>query len=549
MNDPQTDHVARQLNLSDYLRILKRRKWVVVAATVLVTAATIVVSVRQHNVYSASAQVLIDRQDLTAAVTGAPQDPTLTEDPARFTATQASLARGTAVVKLAIANSALKDRTAAKLLLESSVTPNPSADLLNFTVHDSDPIKAAELVNAYAAAYVSYKLDIDTTSLKKARNQLIAQIATLRGRGAENTAQYRNLVTNEQQLHTMELLQSPDTVLTHPTTGTKIAPTPKRDGLLGLGFGLLIGVAFVFVLEALDKRIRSEEEIERELEFPLLARLPEPPRRLRERFGLSMLEHPRSVHADAAMRLATSIVFANPDHPARVLLFTSSVQREGKSTTIGNLAVALARSGHSVALVDLDLRQPTLASLFGIHQLTGLTDVAIRQATLDDALVPIRLTAVKSRSQAGYGHTPTGGSLDVLPTGPLPASPGEFVASEALANRVLAPLRERFDYVLIDSPPMCVVGDAATLSARVDALVVVARVGLIDRTSLRDLKRQLSASPAPTLGFVMSGVAVSAAYGYGGYYDEKSGKPVDSDANGSNGAGEALARGRDRAQT
>ena len=527
MTDSHSDAATEQRHLADYLRVLRRRKWAIVFSTILVVLLTVGFSLREQKVYEASAQVLLNRTDLAATVTGTPQDPTLSEDPARYAATQAAVARSPAVAQAAVARAKVHGRSAGDLLGESSVTPNPNADLLFFTVTDADPLAAARLVNAYAAAFANYKQALDTAALTQARDQIIAQMVKLRAAGSQGTAQYANLAASEQRLHTMQLLAAKDIVLGNQTSGVQVRPAPKRDGLLGLGFGLLLGVALAFTLDALDRRVRSEDEIEHELELPLLARLPEPPRRLRERFGLTTIHDPTSPHADASRRLATSIGFANPDNPPRVLMVTSCLQREGKSTTAANLAVALARSGHRVALVDLDLRQPTLASLFGIHQLTGVTDVAVRTTSLDDALVLIEPAQTDPRLAPGGRLEDREGSLEVLPSGPLPASPGEFVASEALAERVLSPLRSRFDYVLIDTPPMCVVGDALTLSARVDALILVTRLGLVSRTALQDVKRQLAASPASKLGFVATGVATTAAYGYGGYFE------ADASANGS----------------
>jgi capsular exopolysaccharide synthesis family protein len=232
-----------------------------------------------------------------------------------------------------------------------------------------------------------------------------------------------------------------------------------------------------------------------------------------------MIAKPRSAYAEGVRRLATSIGFADPDGEAKVVLVTSALQREGKSTTVANLGVALARAGNDVVLVDLDLRQPTLAGLFGISRLSGLTDVAVRKATLDDALVGIDVPAIIPGQARAAGQMSLRGSLCVLPSGPLPANPGEFAGSEAVASRILAPLRERFDYVIVDSPPMCVVGDASTLSPRVDAIVVVTRLAVLNRPSLRDLKRQLAAAPARKLGSVITGVDVPPAYGYAGYYE------------------------------
>ena len=520
MTESNVEHGSRPLSFSDYLRILRRRKWHVIGTAVLITLLTLAFSLSQAKVYRASANVLLSRQDIAAAVTGAPQNPTLSEDPARYADTQASIARSSSVAQLAIARAGVSNRSVGDLLGESSVTPNTNADVLVFSVDDRDPVIAARLVNAYTAAFTAYKLELDTTALKSARAQLNAQLAALRAQKLQETPQYRNLLNSEQQLHTMQLLQSGDTVLGRPTAGSQIKPTPARDALLGLGFGLLIGIGLAFAVEALDRRIRAEDDIEQELGLPLLARVPRPPHGLREKARVSMIAEPRSAHAEGIWRLATSIGFVDPDDPVKVLMITSAVQREGKSTTAADLAVALARAGNDVAIVDLDLRQPAIASLFGIHRLSGLTDVVVRKATLDDAVVGIDLPPViPDQPPLGADQTTLRGALYVLPSGPLPVSPGEFVASEALATRVLEPLRNRFDYVIVDTPPMCVVGDASALSAQTDGIVVVTRLGVVNRPSLRDLKRQLDSAPVRTLGVVVTGVDVPAAYGYSGYFE------------------------------
>jgi Mrp family chromosome partitioning ATPase len=509
---------GRQLDLSDYLRVLRRRKWQVLGTALLITLLTLGLSLSKSKVFRASSEVLLSRADIAAAVTGTAQNPNLSEDPARYAQTQASVARSPAVALIAIADSKIRGRTAGQLLAESSVTPNANADVLVFKVDDANPTLAAQLVNAYATAFASYKLRLDTTALERARLQLSRQIESLRKSKQEATPQYRNLVNSEQQLHTMQLLQSQDTVLGHPSAGSQVKPTPARDTMLGLGFGLLIGIGLAFALEALDRRVRSEEEIEEVLRLPLLARVPKAPATARER-TLSMVDDPRSGHAEAIRRLATSISFVTTERSAKLFMITSAVQREGKSTTVANLGVALARAGHSVALVDLDLRQPALASFFGIHRLNGVTDVARGLAPLEAVLTPIELPAVDRNSPPLAGEASLPGSLAVLPSGPLPVSPGEFVASEAVASRVLAPLRDKFDLVLLDTPPICVVGDAAALSPRADAVLVVARLGVLTRPALRDLNRQLAACAAPAVGVVISAADVPTAYGYSGYYD------------------------------
>ena len=195
-------------------------------------------------------------------------------------------------------------------------------------------------------------------------------------------------------------------------------------------------------------------------------------------------------------------------------MVTSAVEREGKSTTIANLAVALARSGRNVALVDLDLRQPVLAKYFDLQGHTGITDVILQRADLEATLAPIRLPVPASASLGTNGSVGAAGRMNVLPTGPLPANPGELVGTQAL-GRVLDELRAAHDYVLVDAAPLLSVGDSMTLSARVDAILVVTRLGVVNRPMLTDLSRELDGSPASKLGFVVTGVDVKAGYGYG----------------------------------
>jgi len=202
-------------------------------------------------------------------------------------------------------------------------------------------------------------------------------------------------------------------------------------------------------------------------------------------------------------------------------VITSAVELEGKSTTIANLAVALARSGERVILADLDLRRPYVERFFDLHG-PGLTDIALGQAELDDALVPILIPGAVGRNGNVVGAYDTvrgldpdkPGSLQVLPVGPLPPDPGEFVGSRRLEG-ILEELRERADTVLLDAPPVLHVGDAMTLSTKVDGLIVVSRLNVVRRHMLAELRRHLAASPTTKLGFLLTGAGDEQSYGYG----------------------------------
>ena len=157
-------------------------------------------------------------------------------------------------------------------------------------------------------------------------------------------------------------------------------------------------------------------------------------------------------------------------------------------------------------LVDLDVRKPSLAGFFSLAGAEGLTTVVLGQVVAEEVLVPI---SVRARSR-NDGHVTTGGSstgtVKVLPVGPLPPNPAEFVGSRALAE-LLAELEPRADLILVDAPPILNLSDTMTLSARVDGLVVVTRLPFVKRSVLLELNHVLSAAPAAKLGFVLTGAA------------------------------------------
>jgi capsular exopolysaccharide synthesis family protein len=221
--------------------------------------------------------------------------------------------------------------------------------------------------------------------------------------------------------------------------------------------------------------------------------------------------------------LRTNLEFANLDLGARTIMVTSAVQGEGKSTTVANLAVALARGGRHVVLVDLDLRRPKQHEFFDLRGKPGLTQVALGQATLDEAITSIAFAGDRATFERRNGRVP--GTLEVLGTGPLPPDPGEFVGTRALAG-ILERLASRAHLVLIDAPSLVSLGDALALSGKVDGVFVVCRLKLVRRQLVEELKRLLSSCRAHKLGFAVTGADLEADY-YGYGYREREEPPVE----------------------
>jgi succinoglycan biosynthesis transport protein ExoP len=499
----------------DYLQVLRRRKWIVLQALILVPAVAVGLSLRQSPRYEAQAEVLLTHQSFAALLTNT-QDPNANQQFSdRIAATQADLARVPTVVVNALKAVPGTQLTATQFLRASSVNSATNVDILTFAVEARTPALAIRLATAYAEAYTSYRHELDTASLKRARHDVGVRIASLRANDLGRSALATKLVETQQQLQTLETLQTSNaTVVKTASRAPQVAPQPVRNGILGLLFGLAIGLGLAFLVDAFDTRVRSGEELAERLGLALLGRLPEPSKRLRERNGLVMMEQPNGPPAEAFRMLRTNLELANIEQEAKVIAVASALPSEGKSTTIANLAIAFARGGHRVALIDLDLRKPMLANFFDLEAPRGVTDVALGRVTLDAALLHVNVTAFLDEPDVVSDKKL---ELDVLVAGSTAPNPGEFVSSRRLAA-ILERLRRRYDFVLVDTPPLLSVGDALALSAQLDAFMLVSNLALSRRGELHELRRMLSFARCPVLGTVLTASDSGASYGYGGPY-------------------------------
>jgi succinoglycan biosynthesis transport protein ExoP len=488
-------------SLRFYLGVIRRRAIVIILTIVVAIAAAIAYTAHKSTIYAANAQVEINRQDLASALTGTADATSSASDFAAVVQTQADVARSPAVAKRVVRAVPHAHLTYSEFLDNSTVTATSNADLLNFTVKYPRPNLAIRLTNAYARAFVQYRTILDTASLNLAAGQLSRRIAQLQATGAGKAPLATQLVAKQQQLQELEALQSSNASVTAAAVkASKVSPKPTEYLVLGVIAGIVLAALAAAALEALDTKVRSDDELETRLGLTLIGYIPPPPRRVRK--SLLMMREPAAPAGEGFRFVALNLQRLMANHNIRSLMVSSAVDGEGKSTTIANLAVTFARGGTNVALVDLDLRRPALHTLFDLGPGAGITDVAFGRVDLENALQLVELEHAGGAETNGAGR-PTG-RLSVLRCGLLPPSPGEFMEDPGV-ERIIAELCADNAIVLIDSPPVLVTNDALSLSRLTDAMFIVARVPTIRRGMTVQLRRVLSGARSPILGVVRTG--------------------------------------------
>jgi capsular exopolysaccharide synthesis family protein len=340
-------------------------------------------------------------------------------------------------------------------------------------------------------------LDDDLTAAVVADTSVVRITAT-RG-SADNAAQ----VSETAATAFLTWVKAQDTSLVATIVEKADVPSeptsPHRSLWIALGAltGLVVGFAVAALREARVTGIRVPADLEQVAGAPVLGSIAYDRAAIQTPLITSLgTHHPRF---EAIRILRTNLQFLDIDRDRRVITITSSVAGEGKSTTACNLAIALAQTGTRVALVEGDLRRPRVAEYLGIEKSVGLTTVLVGRVALDAALQP-----------AG---TP---GLDVLTSGALPPNPSEILQTDAMRTLV-SELRQRYDIVLIDAPPLLPVTDASLLASLSDGAILVVKHGETGREAVATAVRRLESVGARLLGTVlsMSPVKELSRYGYG----------------------------------
>ncbi len=283
---------------------------------------------------------------------------------------------------------------------------------------------------------------------------------------------------------------------------TPISPKPLQSASLGAAIGLFLTAGFAFLVEFLDDTLKTPDDIKDILDAPVIGFIGElkyNPNKDEDALGIYVAKNPRSPVAEAFRSLRTNLEYSSVDHPARTMLVTSSGESEGKSTVAANLAIVEAQSGKKVVIIDADMRRPKVHVQFNKSNRRGLSDVVTGKLRIEDV--------VKAFDQVE--------NLSIITCGTIPPNPSELLGSERM-SQTLKELEERFDLVIIDTPPM-IVSDAQILSGKVGGVIFVVIPGQTRAiTALRPME-ELHRIGSPVLGVVANKIPKSRDYYYGGY--------------------------------
>jgi polysaccharide biosynthesis transport protein len=357
-------------------------------------------------------------------------------------------------------------------------------------------------------------------------NETAIQLALLSEEAFSHKRLYEDLYTKLQQANVSAGIQATNITVVDPARPQSEAIRPKPLQYVALGglLGLFVGLTAAYTADNFDRTVSTPDEVEEITGKPVIGVIPElrrarktdlPPllkggNEQEEEQGSAsspiwMVSHPNSSAGEAFRTLRTSIMLSSAGGSPKVILVTSCIPEEGKTTVTTNLAAAFAQQhGKKVLIVEADMRRPRMERVLGFPTNRGLSNVLTGSATCEEAIVHIEHVA----------------SLDLLPAGPAPPNSSELLGSTAF-DELLHYLRSKYDVVFVDSPPALLTTDPVLISTKVDAVIWVSRVGIVERSQLARAARLIERSRMPVIGFVVNRMSSRlAGYGYGYGYED-----------------------------
>ncbi|MDQ8046078.1 MAG: polysaccharide biosynthesis tyrosine autokinase, partial [Solirubrobacteraceae bacterium] len=473
--DPWASETRADIAAQRLLKRVLRQWWLVALCAIVAGAAAYFASSSQTKQYEATSTIEIGSADLVSAFLSDSVQVS-DQDPDRI--------KAGAVASFSLPN--VRDR-AVNLLqgrvssidLNNRVTVDsvPDSGVVKVVAKDPDPSLARNMSNAMVNAFIAQRISLARNQVINAKNQITQQFNNL-SKSDKTSQPGQALQQRLKQVGVLGAVQDGNvTVIQGARTPSEpSSPRPKRDTALGLIAGLLLGLGVAVLRARLDDRIRDTEELGEIWDLPIVGLVPqtgtlkESGRRVPEPSALEALSLAR-----------TNLRYLHVGGSIKTVVVTSALEAEGKSTLAWNLAIAASLASSKVIVVEADLRRPKLTGRLNLGG-DGLSEVLAGLAQLDDAITSVDVAG-------DDGSTAT--TVDVLPAGLVPPSPVALLENPT-TKTTLATLRERYDIVIIDTPPATIVADAVALVDEVDGVIIVSRLGTVRRGAIKRLREILT---------------------------------------------------------
>ena len=517
-----SDSSVGELQLADYLNIVNRRKVTIAALVVTTLILAIVLSALQTPQFRASARV---RVEVGSTDTLDDQTNTSTSVRARNLQNEVEFANSDRVA-LAAAESFGE-------AISAGVAASTDSDTLVFTVVDTSAERAADIANTFAGSYVSERTNSATERFTGAADIITERLVSLAAErselqeqrnveGADLSAisnQIAALDTEEArlrgELNQLDVISQLNTTTSvsvlnaAEAPGGAFSPSWVRNIGLALVAGLVLGLGVALVQESLDNTILSKRSLEKAMDgVPILGMIPTPHKnRFSTKRERRLITSRTGGFTEAFRSLHSSIELGQAGSNIRSILVTSPNASEGKSTVAAHLAIAFARSGASVIVIDADMHNPSQHGLWAVPNEKGLAD---QLSNLGNA-------EIVTEEASGEGL------ISIIPAGSSALPPAELLRSVAAAE-FIEKLSYAYDLVIIDSPPLRPVADTLPLARVADATLLVALRGQTDATEVEEAVEMLARAQTRPLGGILNGADEGAGYGYGYGYGKQGGR-------------------------
>jgi non-specific protein-tyrosine kinase len=500
------------MELRSYFSILRRRKWWILVSLLLGTAIATAFTLLSTPQYVASTTVRVMTIGGGTLTTARP-DINYTE---RLVSTYSNIITGGTVRRQ------IKDKLGLEQLPVISMQTIPGTELIRIIAEAPDPEDARDIANSAAEILVNENLAFysggagqtlqqilseQLATAEEERDQARADYAEALAASPQNVAAvaiasqllevrertYTSLLTQYEAARLEEAVRSNAISVIEEATAPNNPAKPRHpiNIALGIAVGLAVGVALAFLLDNLDTTLYTSEQIESATQMSTVGQVPA----AKNPLTIAQVSSGHYPQLESFRRLRTNILAAGNER-SQVVLLTSAKRGEGKSTVSANLAVTIAQSGRNVIIVDCDLRLPTIHKLFDQSNKRGLTDILKGDMAVEEVI-----------QQSGFPR------LQIIASGPLPPNPTELLGSQHMLD-LIEQLKQTFDFIVLDTPALLSVADAAVLAPAVDNVILVVAQAQTRRGDVQAVRQQLSNVNVKSLEVVVNRAEPNGSYAY-----------------------------------